>query len=101
MRCLTPVMTAFCLLCAVDSQATQQWSACQVVVGVNNNLAASNEVIVALSPGIAGCSPNGITGGVKFTMGNPNSINASNVQSFLASSLMAHATGQQVTIFFD
>jgi hypothetical protein len=54
MRIMMSLITAACLMVSVDSQATNQWTACETVIGVNNYIPANNAIIVALSPAVSG-----------------------------------------------
>jgi len=65
MRTLPRFMLALNLMAPIISQATQQWSSCQTVVGVSNYVAFGNQVIVALSPGLPCTVPVGVPGGVR------------------------------------
>jgi len=100
MRFSKPMMVMLSLLGPVVAEASQQWSSCQTITGVSNYLAYSNQVLLGLSPGIPGCSVSGIPGAVVFTVG-ANGVTASNINSFLASSLAAYTTGRQAMIYYD
>jgi hypothetical protein len=88
------------VMAPIASQASQQWSSCQTVTGVSNYLGWSNQVIVTLSPGLPCTAGNGVVGAVVFTIGL-NGVTATNINAFLASSLSAYTTGQQVQLYYD
>jgi hypothetical protein len=101
MRFLKRVLIVGCLLgAAVSHAATYVWSSCQAIAGVSNYIACSNQLVLALSPGISGCSGAGIAGGVGFIIGT-DGVTSTNIDSFLASSLAAYHTGTQVMILYD
>ena len=100
MRYLKPLLIAAFSMVAVEAQATQQWSSCQTIVGVSNYLAYANGILLGLSPGISGCSANGV-GGALFIAVGVNGVTTANITSFLASSLAAYTAGHQVMIFYD
>jgi len=102
MRILTSLMTAACLMVSVDSQATNQWTACETVIGVNNYIPANNAIIVQLSPAVSGCvsAVNGTGGSVTFNAGF-NSVPVTGLSPLLASLLTAYATGKQVMLYYD
>jgi hypothetical protein len=84
----------------IASQAAQQWSSCQTVTGVSNYIAFGSQVIVALSPGLPCTVGNGIVGATAFTIGTFG-VTSNNINTFLASSLSAYATGQKVMVYYD
>jgi hypothetical protein len=94
------LVTSLFLSSVSQGQATQLWSSCQTIIGVSNYLAANSSIYLALSPGITGCSPNGIDGAVVFGVGT-DGVTAANITSFLAASLTALAAGQRVMIYYD
>jgi len=102
MRLVSPVMLAISLLVPFASQGAQQWSGCQTITGVSNYMAYNNDnlIILALSPGLPDCNYNGVPGAVGFTVGQLG-VTASNINTFLASSLTAYSTGRPVMIFYD
>jgi hypothetical protein len=101
MRLLKRVLIAGCLLGTTVSQAaTYVWSSCQTIVGVSNYIAYSNQLVLALFPGISGCSGAGVTGGVGFIIGS-DGVTSANIDGFLASSLAAYHTGTHVMILYD
>jgi len=52
----------------VLTQATVPWSWCQTITGVTVQPVGSN-ILVSLSPGIGGCSSQGMTGAITFSAG--------------------------------
>src|SRR5258708_38068700 len=97
MRTVKRLMLALSLMVPFASQAAQQWSSCQTVTGVSNYVAFGNQLIVALSPGLPCTVPVGVPGGVSFVVGTFG-VTATNINTFLASSLSAYATGQRVMV---
>ena len=97
---LTRLMIAVCLLASTASHAANAWSGCQTIVGVSNYIAYSNQLVLALSPGISGCSGAGVTGGVGFIIGT-DGVTSTNIDGLLASGLSAFLTGTQVMILYD
>lgn len=100
MRTVKRLMLALSLMVPFSGQAAQQWSSCQTVTGVSNYVAFGNQVILALSPGLPCTVPDGVAGGVSFTIGVFN-VTANNINTFLASALSAYATGQRVMVYYD
>jgi len=102
MRILTSLMTAACLMVSIDSQATNQWTACETVIGVNNYIPGSQAIIVALSPAVPGCQSavNGVSGAVTFHTGQ-NAVIESDLSPLLASILTAYTNGKQVMLYYD
>lgn len=82
------------------SQAAMTWSGCVTVTGVSNYIANNNMVILALSPDLPACVPNGISGATFFVAGTYG-VTSSNVSSFLASGLLAYSTGMPVMVYYD
>jgi hypothetical protein len=102
LRILTSLVTAACLMVSIDSRATQQWTACETVIGVNNYIPGSKAIIVALSPAVPGCASavNGVSGSVTFDAG-VNGVLATDLSPLLASILTAYTTGKQVMLYYD
>ncbi len=100
MRLRTRLMFAACCFAPIASQATVVWSTCQTITAVDNYLAGTPaQLILVLSPGIAGCSV--ITAGaMSFEVGEQG-ITASNINYFLATSLTAFTAGKRVMIAYD
>ena len=92
---LTLAGASFC------SQAAGGWTGCVTVVGVDNYI-ATNALILAVSPNVPGCtsSVNGVAGAITFQVGS-NGVTASSINTLLASSLAAYATGKQVMLYYD
>jgi len=61
---------------------------------------ASNQVVLALSPGLPCTGVAGIPGSVVFTVGLAG-ITATTINSFLASALTAYTTGKKVMVYYD
>lgn len=80
------------------AQATVVRSPCQTVVGVTNQPVGSN-FLVTLSPGISGCSSQGITGAVTFQASQAGL--GTDLSSLLTSSLTAISLGREVQISYD
>jgi hypothetical protein len=99
---MTSFVTAVCLMTTSVSQATDQWTACETVIAVNNYIPTSHSIIVALSPAVPGCQSavNGVSGAVTFDAGF-NGVLATDLSSLLASILTAYATGKQVMLYYD
>ena len=100
MRFLTRMVIAVCLLVPTISQATEAWSVCQTITSVQNYMAYANAVSLTLSPGISGCSGEGVAGGIAFTIGT-DGVTSTNISGFLASGLAAYLSGTQVMIYYD
>ena len=101
MRAIYKILVLGGLLISSVAQATGVWSSCQTIVGVANYTGVGNgSIILALSPGISGCSPAGISYAVEFAVGE-NGITATNLNSYLASALAAYASGLRVQIDYD
>jgi hypothetical protein len=103
MRILTSLVTAACLMVSIDSEATQQWTACETIIGVNNYIPASNAIIVAVSPAVPGCASavNGVGGAITFS-GGINGVPATGgLDTLLASILTAYVSGKQVMMYYD
>lgn len=83
----------------VLSQAAVAWSSCQTVTGVTVQPVGSN-ILVSLSPGISGCSSQGITGAITFSAGQLG-LATGDLSGLLASSMTALALGRQVLIAVD
>jgi hypothetical protein len=100
MRKLSGVMLAMSLLVPIASQAAQQWSSCQTIVGVSNYMAYNNDnlIILGLSPRLPDCSYNGMPGAVGIIVGQFG-VTAANISICLAGSLTAYGTGRQVMIY--
>ncbi len=85
----------------MSSQAANQWSSCQTVTAVTNLMANSAPgILLGLSPGLSGCSPVGVIGALMFSVG-VDGVVATNIDSFLATSLTAYTTGHQVMVYYD
>lgn len=102
MRILSRVILAMSFMLPFASQAAQQWSSCQTIVGVSNYMAYNNDnlIILALSPGLPDCSYNGVPGAVGIIVGQFG-VTSTNISTFLAGSLTAYSTGRQVMIYYD
>src|SRR5882724_8496895 len=87
---------------AGEARAALTWSSCQTVTGVANYLALNKSVYLTLSPGISGCNASTGTSvsSVGFAIGQ-ESVDATNIESYLATGLTAMSTGSQVTIYYD
>jgi basic membrane lipoprotein Med (substrate-binding protein (PBP1-ABC) superfamily) len=88
------------LTASLNVQAAQFWSACQTIVGITNDQAYNNTLVLALSPGISGCGSSSIPGSMQFVIGT-DGVTAANFNGVLASTLSAYATGAQVMIYYD
>jgi hypothetical protein len=88
-----------CFLPAI-SPAAMVWSNCQTIVAVSDYIAHDSSVLLTLSPGISGCVYGGTTGGVSLTIGQV-SVDSTNINGLLATSLTALSTGRAVMIFYD
>jgi hypothetical protein len=101
MRSFMKLMIATAVMTSVTAQAATVESGCLTVTGVVNS-EFGNAVIVALSPAIPGCTPNG-TPGVEFAVSSTQltAITASNLNSILASGLAALVGGRQVQVVYD
>jgi|SRR5579859_2693492 len=95
------IVAAFCagLLASTVSQAAVVWSSCQSITAVTNE-PVSSTILLTLSPGIAGCSAQGVTGAVGFVVGQAG-LSATNMSSLLATSLSAVSLGRKVLIGYD
>jgi len=102
MRIVPSLFATACLLTSLESQATNQWTACETVIAVNNYIPTSHAIIVALSPAVPGCQSavNGVSGAVTFDVG-VNGVIASDLSPLLASILTAYTTGKQVMLYYD
>ena len=102
MRLMTSLVTAVCLMTSVDSQATNQWTACETIIAVNNYIPANNAIIVVLDPAVPGCQSavNGVSGAVNFDAGF-NGVPVTGLSPLLASILTAYTTGKQVQLYYD
>jgi hypothetical protein len=100
MQMLTRLMIAVCLMAPTLSRATNVWSGCETITGVSNYTAVNDSVILALSPGLSGCSPIGVTGAMGFEAGQ-NYVTSTTINSFLATALAAFVAGQQVMVYYD
>ena len=101
MRILLPVTFVASLMLSAVSQATVVWSACQTITGVvHEPIGPSGNIILSLSPGIAGCNPAGIPGAAMFMVGQEG-LAATDLGGFLADSLAAISSGRQVQVAYD
>jgi hypothetical protein len=102
MRFLARLMIVVCVITPIAGQTTENpvWSACVTITAVSNYVAYNNSINLALNPAINGCDGNGITGAVSIVVGQ-DGVTSSNVTAYLASSLAAQMTGQQVMILYD
>ena len=100
MRVVARMIAVSLLVGTTWAQSAEQWSGCQTVTGVSNYLAYANSVVLALSPGISGCSAVGIPGGIMF-IATVDGVTSDNINSFLASGYAAYTSGHQVTIYYD
>jgi hypothetical protein len=102
MRYVVRMMIAACVLAPMASQAAVVWSACQTITAVTNEPASSagSSILLTLSPGVSGCSAQGVTGATEFFVGQDGVI-ADNMNGFLASSLAAFSVGKQVLVAYD
>lgn len=83
-------------LCAADT-----WSNCQTITAVVNYTAHSNQILLALSPGITGCNTGAdAQGAVFFTVGQED-VSPDSLKGFLATALSAYLTGKRVQIFYN
>ena len=98
-KALYTLMALIATATPVLSQATVAWSSCQTITGVTNQPVGSN-ILVSLSPGISGCSSQGVAGAITFSAGQLG-LAASDLNGLLASSLSALALGRQVLIAVD
>ena len=102
MRISILVLALAVAVAPIGSQAAQGWTGCVTVVGLNNYIASSNAMILAVSPGVTGCvsTVNGVSGAITFQVG-VNNVTSSSITSLLASSLTAYATGKSVMLYYD
>jgi hypothetical protein len=89
-----PVLSA-----PIFAQAAVAWSSCQTITGVTVQPVGSN-ILVSLSPGIGGCSSQGVAGAITFSAGQLG-LAAGELSGLLASSLSALSLGRQVLIAVD
>lgn len=86
-------------MASASQAAAGGWSDCEAVTAVTSEPVAST-ILITLTPGIAGCAPQGVTGAIEFVVGQDGLV-ADNLDSILASSLSALATGRRVQIGYD
>jgi hypothetical protein len=93
---------AFCFVMPGMAQATIVWSACQTITAVSDEpaLAVGPSILLALSPGISGCSPQGVTGAINFTAAQ-GGIASADLSALLATSLTAFSLGKRVMVAYD
>lgn len=101
MRLLASIATTIIVFTSVNCQATQQWTNCVNVIGISNYM-VYNQFILALSPGIPGCTStvNGVSGAITFQAGT-NSVTSESMNALLASSLTAYTSGKSMQIYYD
>ena len=102
MNCIRGIVLALGFFLPLQSYAAQQWSTCQTIVGVSNYMAFNNDnlFILSMSPGVIGCAFNSFPGAIGIEVGQFG-VTSSNINSFLANSLTAYATGHQVMVYYD
>jgi hypothetical protein len=102
MRTVRRLMLTLSFMVPFASQAAQQWSGCQTIVGVSNYMAYNNDnlIILVLSPGLPDCNYNGVTGAIGFSAGSFG-VTTTNISTFLAGFFTAYSTGRQVMIYYD
>lgn len=87
------------LVVPVIANATVVWSGCQTIVAISTEPNQAS-LLITLSPGIAGCSAQGITGAINFTIGQ-ESLAATDLSNILGTSVSAYALGKQVMLAYD
>lgn len=75
------------------------WSTCQTVTSVSDSIAYAGVVQVVISPGIAGCTDNGVSV-VNFRVGEQG-VTADSVKGYLATALAAFLAEKRVMILYD
>jgi hypothetical protein len=98
MRLLKEIAFALCLTVPALSQATNNWSSCQTVAAIDNELADDTGLVVYLTPGISGCGTSPYSN-VLFVEGQQG-VSSSNISAYLAVLLAAQISGQQVSIYY-
>jgi hypothetical protein len=93
------LMIACCFLTPAMAQAAGIWSSCQTITAITDEPNLSS-VLVTLSPGITGCSPQGVTGAITFAAAQ-DGIVSSDLNGLLATSLSAFTLGKRVLIAYD
>jgi hypothetical protein len=93
-------MLAAVLVGPIKTASAVGWSTCQTITGVSNYLAYANSVLLSFSPGISGCSPAAIPGAVSVSVGSEG-VTTDNINSFLATSLVAYSASHQVMVYYD
>ncbi len=109
MRLISKAAFALGLLASLTANAVNQTlSQCETITAVvNETSATTSQLYLVLSPPIniahgapANCSSNGVAGTLGFLVGS-GGVSASNINSFLASSLSAYNAGHKVMIYYD
>jgi hypothetical protein len=100
-RMLTSAITC-CFLMPAMAQATIVWSACQTITAVSDEpaLSVGPSILLALSPGVSGCSAQGVTGAINFT-GGQGGIASTDLSALFATSLTAFSLGKRVMVAYD
>jgi hypothetical protein len=96
MNILKHSIIAICLLLSPLSQAATEWSSCETITAIANEMADTNGILVYLSSSLGnGCGAYG------YFIVNKEGVTSSNINTILATLLTAQASGRQVTIQYN
>lgn len=87
------------LVVPIITNATVVWSGCQTIVAISTEPNQAS-LLITLSPGISGCSAQGVTGAINFTIGQEG-LAATDLSNILGTSVSAYALGRQVMLAYD